>query len=144
MMRARYVLLIAALVCILWVANPVRRARGGAVPCADVMHLVNHEITALSTERPDLSEIAKTLGSTPAWVEHCMLVYGRRPTRPGMESSEGREAKFEKFEEDEPEEPEEQASEEAGEEEKGPRVERPRVLHKADPTPTPYGEPRMF
>ncbi len=137
-MRARYSLLIAAVVFTLWVASPVRRAGGGQVPCADVMHRVNREVTALRGGNPDLSEIAKTLGSTPAWVEHCMYTYGRRPKRPGRESAETREARFEKMEEEEPEEPEEKGPEEAGEEEKERREKRAHLPH---PTPTPEGEP---
>ncbi len=52
----------------------------------------------------DISEVAKKLGTSVAWVEQCMRTYGRRPRRPGLESSEGRESKLEAMESYEPEE----------------------------------------
>ncbi len=79
--------------------------------------------------------IAHKLGSSPAWVEHCMLAYGRRPKRPGREGEEAREERIEKWEE---EEPEEAAAEDAEAPDHAPFERRQRVL-RLRRTPTPSG-----
>ena len=86
---------------------------------------------------PDLSVVARKLGTQVLWVEHCMRSYGRNPRRPGRENAEGREEFFERLEE---EELEEKASEdlEAGEDVPRELRDKPRVL-RPKKTPTPGG-----
>jgi hypothetical protein len=83
---------------------------------------------------PDISEIAKRLGTTKIWVERCMRMYGRRPERPHRESAETREAELERMEAEEPEEffPEDKGELEM--EAKRPEKRRLRL----PPTPTPH------
>jgi len=133
--QVKWAVVIAAVGLALCLAVAVPRAGGGQVPCIDVIRLVNQQIGRVHGGNPDLSRIAHKLKSSPAWVEHCMLAYGRRPKRPGRESAEVLEERFERMEEEEPEE----ASAEDAEAPDAPQYERrPRML-RLKPTPTPRG-----
>lgn len=114
-----------------WGASPARAAQ---IACADVISEVNRSIRLNGGTSPEISRLAKRLGSTPAWVEHCMRVYGRRARRPGLESTEGRESRLEQFESDEAEEIAPEDIEEPGEDLPPKRREKPPVIR---PTPAP-------
>ena len=131
--QVKWAVVIAAVGLALWLAVAVPRAGGGQVPCSDVIRQVNQQIGRGGT--PILSTIAHKLGSSPAWVEHCMLAYGRRPKRPGREGEEAREERVEKWEEGEPEE---RAAEDAEAPDRPVHQRRQRVLRLV-PTPTPHG-----
>lgn len=109
-------------------------ARAGQVACADVVSQVNKSIRVSGGESPEIARIAKDLGTTPAWVEHCMRVYGRRARRPGVESMEGRESRLEQYESDDPEETAPEDVEEPGDEPQPKHREKP---PKIEPTPRP-------
>jgi len=113
-------------------------ARAGQVACAEVISEVNRSIRVNGGVSPELSRVARDVGASPAWVEHCMRVYGRRARRPGLESTEGRESRLERFESDEPEETAPEDVEEAGDDVEPRRREKPPVIR---PTPEP---PRDF
>lgn len=89
-------------------------ARAGHVACADVIREVNHEMRLTGGGLPDISHIAKEIGSTPAWVERCLQVYGRRAKRPDRQAPENREAQVERYESEEPEESASEDLEEQG------------------------------
>jgi hypothetical protein len=109
MHRRDWVLAGVTVALFLW----LRAASGGRIPCMDVISEVNRDIGM--GRSPDASRIAKTLKTSPVWVEHCMVTYGRRLRRAKRDENEAeREEQLEKFEE---EEPEEIAPEEKGEEE---------------------------
>lgn len=132
-MRGREWTLIGAVVVLFL---RLRVATGGGVACSSVIAQINHGVTAEHGRAADMSHIAKTLGTSPAWVEHCMLAYGRRPKRPGLESAEGREERLESLEENEPEETAPEDKEEEGAPERPEHPEKERQL-KVRPTPTP-------
>jgi hypothetical protein len=106
------------------------------VPCPEVMSEVTRQTSKLRGKSADMSEVAKKLGTSAAWVEHCMRTYGRRAHRPGLESQEGREQRLEALEEDEPEESAQEDVEEPGEHDIEEHPEKQRIL-KHRPTPTP-------
>ena len=109
------------------------------VSCERVISRINHEQAAPHGKAADMSMVAKQLRTTVTWVERCMLAYGRRPMRPGIESAEGREERLESFEDQEVEEiaPEDVA--EPGARELKQHAEKERVSHlKAPPTPVDF------
>jgi len=105
-------------------------------PCDAVISEVNKERQSTREPNVNVSRIAKVLGTTVAWAEHCMTAYGRRPPRPGVESSESKEAEIESFEEDEPEEMMPEDTEEDGAPDLKEHPERPKLL-RVHPPPTP-------
>jgi hypothetical protein len=92
------------------------------VPCDQVISRVDHDTDVQRGHAADMSMVAKGLGTSITWVQRCMLAYGRRPKRSGVESAETTEQRLEKFEE---EEPEEGGSEDVEEENAGNGNERP-------------------
>ena len=74
------------------------------LPCDQVISRVDHDADVQRGHAADMSVVAKELGTSVTWVERCMLAYGRRAKRPGVESAETTERRLENFEEDEPEE----------------------------------------
>jgi hypothetical protein len=94
-------------------------------------------VRAAGQSHVDISRIARKLGTTIPWTEHCMRTYGRRPKRPGLEAAESREAEMEAFEGDEPEETFPEDLEEAGVPDLKERPEKSRRLKlQAPPTPS--------
>jgi hypothetical protein len=78
------------------------RSRGAPerrVPCDRVISQIDREGHGV-----DESLIARSLGTSVAWVERCMLAYGRRPRGQGGESAESKENLMESWEQNEPEE----------------------------------------
>jgi len=106
------------------------------VPCDAVIAAISREVRVQKGRSADMSLVAKRLGTDISWVEHCMLIYGRRPKRPGLESAETREARMEHWEEDEPEESATEDVQEPGAQERETRKPKPRVGH-IRPTPSP-------
>jgi hypothetical protein len=74
------------------------------VPCDQVISRIHREVRVEHGRPADLSLVAKRMGTSVAWLERCLLSYGRRAKRPGLESAEAREERLEEFEEEEPEE----------------------------------------
>jgi hypothetical protein len=109
------------------------------IPCDQVISRVDRHADARqghSVARfADLSAVAKELGTNVTWVERCMLAYGRRVRRPGIESAGTTERRLESFEEDEVEEVQPEDVEGGGGE-FPERPERQRRL-KSAPVPTP-------
>jgi hypothetical protein len=106
------------------------------VPCDQVISRVDHYAHSHSAHlSADLSEVAKELGTNVAWVERCMLAYGRRVGRPGKESAASTEQLLKTFEEDEPEEVEREDIDEGLRGGVPERPERQRRLKKASRTP---------
>jgi len=105
------------------------------VPCDQVIARASHQVRAEHGVSPDLSKLAKQLGTTSGWVEHCMSTYGRRQRRPEIQPGDQREERLELLEIEEPEEVAPEDTEEPGEHEReeGPE-ERQRNLH-LQPTP---------
>ncbi len=129
----RSVLLFLALLAGAWA---VPGARAGQVPCSEVMRASNAQVSKDHGRSADLSEISKRLGTSVAWVERCMQVYGRRPKRPGLESAEGREALMDAYEESEPEESGPEDVEEPGARDRPIHPVKPRYAdYKFTPTP---------
>ena len=114
----------------------VRVAAAVRVDCAEVISHINREIRLGGGRYPDMSRLAKELGTSTIWVEHCMRAYGRRLRRPGWESAESREKALELLEEEEPEESGPEDVEEPGAREREERPEKFRYM-KVRPTPTP-------
>jgi len=108
------------------------------VPCDRVISRLNHEEGSEHGTAPDMSRVAKQLHTTVTWVERCMLAYGRRPRRPGLESAESREQHLEDLEEQEPEEVAPEDIAEPGARERKEHPEKERVTH-VKPPPTPGG-----
>jgi hypothetical protein len=131
---------LAVLLVALWMVPP--RGRAGQVSCVQVMRSVNRHVSRERGRSADLSDVAKSLGTSPSWVEHCLRAYGRRPKRPGLESAEGREGLLEDYEESEFEESGPEDVEEPGARERPVHPEKPRYLQ-FKPTPTAaFGERR--
>ena len=121
------VVVVMAILLALLVVRGVPPANAGQVSCAEIMHHVNHQISAEHGRAVDISAMAKTIGTSPPWIEHCMQVYGRRPKRPDLQSGEDREDLLETFETSEPEETAPEDEEEDGVRERPEHPERPRV-----------------
>jgi len=80
------------------------------IECPKILSAISRPEDGVPGHAPDLSRVAKRLGTNVAWIEQCMRAYGRRSRRPGLESAEGREMKLEAlevYEREEPREPEE-------------------------------------
>jgi hypothetical protein len=80
---------------------------GGAarrVPCDQVISRVDREGRRHKDHEVEISLIARNLNTSVAWVERCMLAYGRRPGRSGGAGAEATERRLERLEEEEPEE----------------------------------------
>ena len=107
------------------------------IECPKVISVISRNTSGGAGRGPDISEIAKDLGTSVAWIEHCMRTYGRRPRRPGLESAEGRESRLEAMESYEPEEPLE--PEDRGERDRPPSREKQRKLSQKKPTPSGLG-----
>jgi hypothetical protein len=111
-----------------------RSSTSRRVPCDAVISELHKNTRA--TKPVNVSTVANTLGTTVAWAEHCMIAYGRRPPRQGVESSESKEAEIESYEEDEPEESMPEDTEEEGAPDLKLHPERQKLL-KVHPPPTP-------
>lgn len=128
--RSRVVKIAGAMLLTLVVSRP-GSAEFQRVPCKDVVSLVTRHRRSSATEWFDVSKAAEKLGTSNAWVEHCLRVYGRRYKRPGLESAEKHEKRFERYEIEENEEPSETEQDEPGELDK--RVEeRPAMQPRGD------------
>jgi hypothetical protein len=119
-----------------WLFTSVPRTEAGRIGCDAVISEVHKETRSGRSANVDVSKVARALGTTITWAEHCMRVYGRRPKRPGLESAESREAELESFEDEEPEETMPEDTEEEGAPDLKMHPERPRLL-KIHPPPTP-------
>jgi hypothetical protein len=119
-----------------WLLITPFKTEAGRVGCDTVISEVHKETRTIKQANVDLSKVARNLGTTIAWTEHCMRVYGRRPKRPGLESAESREAELESFEDEEPEETMPEDTEEEGAPDLKIHPERQRLL-KIHPVPTP-------
>jgi hypothetical protein len=126
----------AGLLLVVWLALSAPRTEAGRVSCDSVISEVHRETRTFREANVDISKVARRLGTTIAWTEHCMRVYGRRPKRPGLESAESREAELESFEDEEPEETLPEDTEEEGAPDLKLHPERQRLL-KIHPPPTP-------
>ena len=132
---------LALVVLLFWLAIAVPRTEARRVSCDRVLSTANREVRLSKGGTADLSAIARGLGTTVAWVEHCMLAYGRRPRRPGYQTAESRETELERLESDEPEEEFPEDVEEPGARERVVHPQRPRVLRvKPPPTPKEFEE----
>ncbi len=134
--RILVILVLGTLLCL-------SRADAGNAGCPDVLRKVNGHISTRRGEPADLSQIARDLGTSIPWVEHCLQIYGRRAKRPGLESAEERESMMEAVESEEPEESASEDTEEGGARERPPHPQRPRYQDYHF-TPTPelgYREP---
>ena len=120
---------------VVWLVTSAPRTEAGRVSCDSVVSEV-HKETRTGVPNVDISKVARALGTTIAWTEHCMRTYGLRPKRPGRESAESREAELESFEDDEPEEVMPEDAEEEGAPDLKEHPERARIL-KIKPPPTP-------
>jgi len=139
MRRAPSRLVIAAVVLTVWLGM----ASAGTVPCDVIIARVNRNAGKERGRAPDMSELAKQLGTSTVWVEHCMITYGRRSKRPGLESAEGREERLESLEEDEPEETGLEDVEEPGAREEPEHPAKPRQFKShVEPTPDTYFDQR--
>ncbi len=111
------------------------------VSCDRVISRISHEEGIQHGNAPDMSMVARRLGTTVTWVERCMLAYGRRPKRPGLESAESREQHLESFEDQEPEEVAPEDVAEPGARELKEHAEKERVSRmKPPPTPADFRE----
>jgi hypothetical protein len=126
----------AAFLLAAWLVISPPETEAGRVPCDAVISEAHKETRTIKQANIDISKVAKNLGTTIAWTEHCMRVYGRRPKRPGLESAESREAELESFEDEEPEETMPEDTEEEGAPDLRLHPERQRLL-KIHPPPTP-------
>ena len=127
-MRWNHLLVVVmAMLLALLVVRGVPPANAGQVSCAEIMHQVNHQISASHGRKNDTAAMAKTIGTTTPWIEHCMHVYGRRPKRAELESGEAREERLEKFETDDVEETASEDKEEEGARERHEHPEKSRV-----------------
>jgi hypothetical protein len=126
----------AVLLLLVWLALSVPRSEAGRVPCDRVISKVNREVRIVRGESVDISHVAKQLGTSVAWVEHCMRMFGRRPKRPGHEAAGSLEAEIESFEEEEPEEAFAEDVEEPGARERIVHPPKARVF-RSKPPPTP-------
>lgn len=126
----------AAFLLATWLVLTAPKSEAGRVACDAVISEVHKETGTIKQAHVDLSKVAKALGTSIAWTEQCMRAYGRRPKRPGLESSESREAEIEAFEEDEPEEAMPEDKEEEGAPDLKLHAERQRLL-RINPPPTP-------
>lgn len=127
---------VAVLLLVVWLACAVPRTEARRVACDQVISAVNREVRLRRGEAADISQLAKRLGTSIPWVERCMLMYGRRPQRPGLEAAESKESEIEAFEEEEPEESFPEDKEEPGAHEEPEHPEKPRVF-RLEPPPTP-------
>jgi hypothetical protein len=114
-----------------------RQASAGRVPCVEIVRKATSYTSRTRGKIVDVSELAKQMGTSVAWVEHCLRAFGRRPKRPSLESHEGREAELEMLEDEEPEESFAEDQEEPGARERPPSTQRPRYLS-IKPSPAPY------
>jgi hypothetical protein len=136
MRRPDLPLFVLATLLAIGLTRALPQARAGQVACIDVIKRVNRHVSHERGISSDLSVVARDLGSTAPWVEHCMRVYGRRSRRPGLESAEGREERLEAFEDSEPEESGPEDAEEFGARERPEHPEQPRYRRfKLTPTP---------
>lgn len=119
-----------------WLVISPPKTEAGRVSCDAVISEVHRETRTIKQPNVDISRVARKLGTTIAWTEHCMRVYGRRPKRPGLESAESRESELESFEDEEPEETMPEDTEEEGAPDLKIHPERQRLL-KIHPAPTP-------
>ena len=75
------------------------------VGCDEVIRKVDHDKSVRQGYTANVFAVAKALGTSSAWVEHCMGVYGRQPRHASAETGESeREERLEDLEENEPEE----------------------------------------
>ena len=110
------------------------------VGCDTIISKVDRDRTSKHRRVADMSEVARQLGTSIFWVEHCMLVYGRHPKRPGIESAEAHEELLESLEEDEPEETASEDIPEPGAVERKVYPLKERRLHlRPPPTPRWFG-----
>ena len=126
----------AAFLLAAWLVCTAPKTEAGRVGCDAVISEVHKETRTLKQTHVDISKVAKHLGTSVVWTEHCMRAYGKRPKRPGIESSESRESELEALEEDEPEEVMPEDKEEEGAPDLKAHQERQRLL-KINPPPTP-------
>jgi hypothetical protein len=80
------------------------------VPCDRVIS----EVDVHKERATDMSVVARNLNTSAAWVERCMLAYGRHATRPSSKNAESKAMLMESWEQDEPEELGPEENEEAG------------------------------
>lgn len=139
MLTMRWRVVFSATLLAVWLASSAPRAEAGRVACDVVISAVHRQVGILRGRSADLSLVAKRLGTTVPWIEHCMRAYGRRPKRPGLESAEAREEQLESFEDEEPEEAFHEDVEEPGARERVVHPQKERVL-RAKPPPTPEPE----
>lgn len=123
----------ALLVCVI-VLGSARVGWGGNVSCVEIVRRANAYTSRSRGRVVDISELARKMGTSVTWVEHCLKAFGRRPKRPSLESHESREAELEALEESEPEESFAEDREEPGARERPPATTRPRYLS-IKPTP---------
>jgi hypothetical protein len=126
----------AGLLLATWLVLSAPPTEGARVSCDSVISEVHKETRSFKQANVDISKVARSLGTTVAWTEHCMRAYGRRPKRPGLESAESREAELESFEDEEPEEVLPEDTEEEGAPDLKLHPDRQRLL-KIHPPPTP-------
>lgn len=128
---------------VLWLAGWLVAPASGAehrVDCSEVISATNRQVRMLHGGAADMDQVAKKLGTSVAWVERCMIIYGRRPKRPGYESPGSRQAEIEKWESEEPEEEFPEDKEEPGARERLIIPDKPRRLRLKLPTPTEFGD----
>lgn len=119
MLRKGCLLLVAALVPLLAVetivvaAGPADTGKASKshaprqrVSCEEVINKVDHDKSVQEGHALSVYAVAKALGTPPAWVEQCMMAYGRRLPRKVQEGSgeSASEERIERFEEQEAEE----------------------------------------
>lgn len=117
-----------ALAALLMVLAGARAAWAGNVSCVDIVREATAYTSRSRGRVVDVSELARQMGTSITWVEHCLRAFGRRPKRPSLESHETREADLEALEESEPEESFAEDREEPGARERPPATPRPRYL----------------
>ncbi len=121
--------------------EPLSTPSGGEaarrVGCAEVISKIDSEASARHGREVRINVVARSLGTTPWWVERCMTTYGRSvPMRKNQPSGESLlEERVERFEEDEPEELAPEEVEEPGGEHEAPE----KPIKTPRPTPNQPG-----
>lgn len=105
-------------------------------PCPDIMRALRDHLSKTGGEPEKLIKLARKLGTSAEWLEHCMHIFGRRPPRGELTRPEQREEMMDAREIDEVEEAVPEDAEEPGARERAVRPARPRYIRdRIVPTP---------
>ena len=110
-----------------------RAAHPHRLPCSEVVSRLDHDRGVQSGHSTNVARIAKDMGTSVIWMEHCVEAYGRRPLHRSIEDTEGAEAELEKFESGEAEEGGPEDLQEGGARERVEHPEKERVIPPRSP-----------